>query len=89
MTPAMSDKLTDLPIVPFPSGDKRSAQELRRSVQQAGAVARCAGLPITKCQPFVDPDMTVDWQIGWRYADEFMSGKRDRTTGLLRTEQKA
>jgi hypothetical protein len=77
-------KLTDLPVMPFPPGDERREDELHRRLQQQGAEARKAGVPITRCPPFVDPDMAVDWQIGWVHEHECLIGKRDRKTGLLK-----
>ncbi len=66
------------------SKDKKRKLAVMRSVQSEGASARAAGLSIDKCPKFVDPDMAVDWQIGWNYEDSILSGKRDRKTGLLK-----
>ena len=76
--------LANLPIVQAADGGKRFADGARQGVQEEGAAARGAGWPISRCPRFVDPDMTVDWQIGWRHEDECKAGKRDRKTGLLK-----
>ena len=71
-------------IAGTPSQEAAHRKAVRRGAQKEGDAARRAGLAIRKCPPFVDPDMTVDWRIGWRYEDQCTTGKRDRKTGALR-----
>ena len=77
--------IKDWPIVNgTPAQEEAHLAAIRKGVQAEGAAARKVGVPISKCPPFVDSDMAVDWKIGWRYEDEYISGKRDRKTNLLR-----
>ena len=76
--------IKDWPIVQgTPAQEKAHQDAVRKGLQEQGAAARATGLPKTKCPAFVDPDMGVDWCIGWTYEDSILTGRRDRKTGRL------
>lgn len=35
-----------------------------------GRAARACGLLRSECPPFVDPDMAISWDNGWRWEDK-------------------
>jgi len=60
---------TKLPLAPDPD-PKRTEERTRDLLIAEGRAAFRAGLPVTKCPPFKDPDMGIDWRFGWRWEQE-------------------
>lgn len=63
--------LTDLPIIKLQKHEEaRLASQIRQKLIDEGRAARRANLPITRCPKFVDPDMAINWEMGWRWEDK-------------------
>jgi hypothetical protein len=73
-------RLADLPMIPstwINKADREKADMARwRALNREGYTARKAG--ILKCPPFVDPDMAIYWDVGWREADREMTERNVR-----------
>ncbi len=69
-------RFDQLPVIRWPEGEKKIAQEVRSAVQLEGRTARCVGLSASACPNFKDNDMRIDWQLGWRWEDEDIRARK-------------
>lgn len=62
--------VSDEPIYTTPELTAKNAKYLQQRLIEEGRAAFRSGLPISKCPPFKDPDMAIDWRNGWRWESE-------------------
>jgi hypothetical protein len=68
-------KITDLPFVQL---TKEHPHDVWNACTQEGVIARKFKVPLAKCPPFRDSDMTVSWKMGWHRENErIRKGRQD------------
>lgn len=56
----------------------KSTKDLMRKAVQLGRVARRAGKKITHMPRYVDPDMKMSWQYGWRWENKTIIARQQK-----------